>query len=114
MTRQKLDLWLLPWPGVTQDIKWGNDLVYSVAGKMFAVLSLQPEDGGPVSFKAEQDRFIELTARPGIAPAPYLARHFWVAVSRDQALATDEWTALLRTSYELVVAKLPRRTHEGL
>ena len=23
------------WPGVTSDVKWGNDLIFSVGGKMF-------------------------------------------------------------------------------
>ena len=25
------------WPGVTRDIKWGDNLVFSVGGKMFAM-----------------------------------------------------------------------------
>ena len=26
------------WPGVEEDLKWGCDIVWSVAGKMFCVL----------------------------------------------------------------------------
>ena len=28
-------------PGVTEDIKWGNDLCFSVGGKMFLVAGLE-------------------------------------------------------------------------
>lgn len=27
-------------PGVTEDIKWGHDLVFSIGGKMFCVVGL--------------------------------------------------------------------------
>jgi YjbR len=49
-------------PGVTEDIKWGADLVFSVAGKMFCVLDMAPAEGhgrGRMSFKVEADRFLE-------------------------------------------------------
>ena len=51
------------WPGVTEDIKWGADLVYSVGGKMFAVTATDPKDAGRISFKVPDARFLELTAR---------------------------------------------------
>ena len=41
MTAAKLRKALLAWPGVTEDIKWGHDRVWSVGGKMFCVL---PDD----------------------------------------------------------------------
>ena len=40
-------------PGATEDVKWDNDLVFSVGGKMFACFSL-PE-GNPLSFKVDPD-----------------------------------------------------------
>ena len=63
------------WPGVTEDIKWGADLVFSVGGKMFCVLDTG--ESGRLSFKVEDGRFLELTERPGVIPAPYLARARW-------------------------------------
>ena len=62
------------WPGVTEDIKWGADLVFSVGGKMFAVTGTDPKQSGGISFKVPDERFLELTDRKGIVPAPYLAR----------------------------------------
>ena len=95
-------------PGVTVDTKWGADIVYSVGGKMFAVT----DDGSPptgMSFKVDDDRFLELTDRPGIIPAPYLARAKWVYVEKAKALSDKEAAALLRRSYELVFAKLTKK-----
>jgi predicted DNA-binding protein (MmcQ/YjbR family) len=58
--------------------------------------------------------FAELTERPGIIPAPYLARAKWIALESRDALSPAELAPLLRSSYDLVVAKLPRKTRESL
>lgn len=95
-------------PGATEDIKWGEDLVFSVGGKMFAAT----RDASPamgMSFKGEDARFLELTDRPGIIPAPYMARAKWIYVETADALDDDEAEALLRRSYELVFAKLAKK-----
>ena len=63
-------------PGATEDVKWGNDLVFSVGGKMFAVVCLEPPH--QISFKCTPEEFAELIEREGIIPAPYLARAMWV------------------------------------
>ena len=54
-------------PAVTEDIKWGHDLCFSVAGKMFCVAGLE----GPltVSFKVKDEEFDELSNSPGMRPA---------------------------------------------
>jgi predicted DNA-binding protein (MmcQ/YjbR family) len=66
-----------------------------------------PAEG--MSFKVEDERFLELTDRPGIIPAPYLARARWVHVSKEADLSDEEAAQLLRRSYELVLAKLTRK-----
>ena len=43
-----------------------------------------------MSFKVEDERFLELTDRPGIIPAPYLARAKWIYVENAEALGDDE------------------------
>lgn len=95
-------------PGCTEDIKWGADAVFSVGGKMFAVTASEVPANG-MSFKVDDERFLELTDRPGIIPAPYLARAKWVRVQSADALDEREAAALLRRSYELVFAKLTRK-----
>lgn len=103
----------LAFPGASEQIQWGSDLVFKVGGKMFAVTPLEP---APLwlSFKATRDSFAELTERPNIVPAPYLARAQWVALERKDALSADELRNLLRSSYDLVFAKLPRKVRTSL
>ncbi|MBI3283352.1 MAG: MmcQ/YjbR family DNA-binding protein [Burkholderiales bacterium] len=101
-------------PGASADIKWGNVLVYSVGAKMFAVTGANQEDSQRFSFKVEDGRFLELTDRPGIVPAPYMARCKWVQVNDAGALDDAEAQALLRRSYELVFARLTKKLQREL
>ena len=100
-------------PGCTEDLKWGCDAVFSVGLKMFAVSRFEARANG-ISFKVEDDRFLELTDRPGIIPAPYLARAKWVYVEDAGAVSDQEAGALLRRSYELVFAKLTKKLQREL
>jgi predicted DNA-binding protein (MmcQ/YjbR family) len=103
----------LSFPQVTEEEVWENDLTFKVAGKMFAHTVLIP---APVwlSFKASPESFAELTERQGIIPAPYLGRAKWVALETKDALNPEELGALLRLSYDMVVAKLPKRTQQAV
>ena len=103
----------LSFPSVTEHMIWGNDLTFKVGGKMFAHAVLEP---APVwlSFKTSPDNFFELTERPNIIPAPYLARAKWVALETKDAVSSAELSALIRESYDLVVAKLPKKTRDSL
>jgi predicted DNA-binding protein (MmcQ/YjbR family) len=94
-------------PNVTEDVKWGHDLCFCVHKKMFTVVSLEPPHS--IAFKCTPETFGELVERPGIIPAPYMARNMWVQEQEmGGALDRHELEALVKTSYELVVAKLPK------
>ena len=98
-------------PKVTEDIKWGHDLCFCVWGKMFTVVNLERPHS--IAFKCTPDTFGELIERPGIIPAPYMARNMWVQEQElGEVLDRRELETLVRTSYELVVAKLPRSKRE--
>ena len=99
-------------PGVTEDVKWGDNLVFSVGGKMFAVFDLP--DGEPFSFKVDPDAFSLLTQQPGIEPAPYLARHSWVSVSSRGVMPLDAVKDLLRESHAIVARKLSQKKRKSL
>jgi predicted DNA-binding protein (MmcQ/YjbR family) len=103
----------LSFPSVTEHMIWGDDLTFKVAGKMFAHTVLEP---APVwlSFKTSPENFFELTERPNIIPAPYLARAKWIALETKDALSSKELSELIRESYDLVVAKLPKKTRDSL
>jgi len=95
-------------PHTTEQIQWGYDLVFKVGGKMYAVAPLEP---APVclSFKCSDESFAELTERPQIVPAPYMARAKWVALESPEAISRVELAQLLRASYVLVFLKLAKR-----
>jgi len=103
----------LSFPGVTEQMQWGDDLLFKVGGKMFAVTPLVPAKVW-LSLKASPENFAELTERPGVIPAPYLARAKWIALESRNALADTEIAQLLLESYELVRAKLPRKMRESI
>jgi predicted DNA-binding protein (MmcQ/YjbR family) len=100
-------------PHTTEQVQWGNNLVFKVAGKMYAVTSLDP---APVclSFKCTPEDFADLTERPGIIPAPYLARAQWVGLESDEALTAAEIKRYLKQSYDLVFAKLTKKAQAQL
>jgi predicted DNA-binding protein (MmcQ/YjbR family) len=100
-------------PHVTEHLQWGSDLVFKVGGKMFAVMPTEP---APVwlSFKSSPEEFAELVERPGVIPAPYMARAHWVALETDNALGRQEIRERLKRAYELVFATLPKKTQRAM
>ncbi len=102
------------WPGVTHEIKWVDDLVLSVAGKMFAVLCISGKNQGQLGFKVKPERFLELTDQPGVIPAPYLARAHWVALLHPDQWPKAELQKMLRHSYDLVKQKLTKKIQASL
>jgi predicted DNA-binding protein (MmcQ/YjbR family) len=103
----------LAFPHATEQVTWGADLTFRISGKIFAVTVLEPAKVW-LSFKCSAENFAELSERSGIIPAPYMARAQWVALETKDALAKHELASLLRESYELVLAKLPKKTREAL
>jgi len=101
-------------PFVSRDIKWGADVVFSVADKMFCCLSIDQDTVQRISFKVAPERFLELTDQNGIMPAPYLAKHHWVSLTQAEALTKTELLELIAGSYQLVRAKLPKKVQLAL
>ena len=98
----------LSFPHATEKVTWGADLTFRVSEKIFAVTVLEPAKVW-LSFKCSAESFAELTERSGIIPAPYLARAQWIALETKEALEKEELRALLRESYRLVFANLPKK-----
>jgi predicted DNA-binding protein (MmcQ/YjbR family) len=101
------------YPHVTESVQWGDNLVFKVAGKIFAIAALEPADVW-LSFKCDPEDFAAMVERPGIIPAPYLARAHWIALETEDALSVTELKELLRKAYDLVFAKLPKKTRAEL
>lgn len=109
MNHETVRSYCLSLPSVTEDVQWENDLLFRIGNKMFAVLSLAEASDHVISFKCTPEMFAELTERPGIVPAPYVARYHWVALERFDALKATELKSLIKNSYEMVRAKLSRK-----
>jgi predicted DNA-binding protein (MmcQ/YjbR family) len=104
----ELRAYCLSLPAVTEDVKWDNDLVFSVGNKMFCAAGL--EQPLKFSFKVRDEDFEELSNREGFKPAPYLARAKWVLVTDQSRLKANEWKQWVKESYELVKNKLSKKT----
>jgi predicted DNA-binding protein (MmcQ/YjbR family) len=109
MNIEKFRKHCLSMPGTTETVQWGNDLVFKVGGRMFAVAALDAAASHRVSFKCSDEGFAELQEFEGAVPAPYLARAKWIALERFDALADREIQARLAEAYALVFAKLTRK-----
>lgn len=97
-------------PGVTEDIKWGNDLCFCIGKKMFCVAVLK----GPlkISFKVNDEEFDEVSNSDGFIPAPYVARYKWVLLENPAKVSKNKLQAYITQSYELVKMKLPKKTQQ--
>ena len=107
MNLESLRALCLSFPAVTEDVKWGHDLCFSIGGKMFCVASLEP----PFTFsmKVTPEEFEELVALPGIVPAPYMARYHWVLLQEEHQVPVSSLEKYIRQSYEMVKAKLSKK-----
>lgn len=100
-------------PHTTENVAWEDHLVFKVGGKMYAITSFEPDQRW-LAFKCTEDDFARLVDQPGIIPSPYLARAKWVSLETNRVLPPNEVSLLLTRSYEVVLAKLPRKTRESL
>src|ERR1043166_7823952 len=115
MRRHTLRTFALSLPHTTVVKQWGEHLVFKVAGKMFLIIGLDGDTIDGVTFKCAPDHeFDELTDIDGITQAPYCAKRHWVRVGDLLALSRPELERRIRRSYDLVVAKLPKKTQATL
>ena len=88
-------------------------LVFKVGGKMFALLSLERPD--IIMVKCDPERAIDLRERhTDINPAWHLNKKHWNQMDFTRHLPQQLIEELILHSYQLVVAKLPRKTREAL
>ncbi|HZH82111.1 MAG TPA: MmcQ/YjbR family DNA-binding protein [Phototrophicaceae bacterium] len=103
----------LSFPYATEIIQWGEHLVFKVGGKVFAIAALEPSKN-ILTIKCAPEKFADSVERPGIAPAPYLARAKWISIESDNSLTRAELKDMIRESYDLVWAKLPKKARTAL
>lgn len=102
-------------PHTTEKVRWGHNLLFCVAEKMYCVTNLEPGMGpGRIAFKCTPEVFADLVETDGMIPAPYLARNHWVSVTDLQPFRQAVLKEHIRNSYQLVLAKLPSKTRAKL
>ena len=119
MDNERIREFCLRLPHVIETLNWGHHLVYWVGdrdlgGKMFAMTDLEGTGAGVLWFHCGTERFHELLENEGIIPAPHLARAYWVALERWNALHPFEIEEELKRAHALIYEKLPRRTRAVL
>ena len=103
----------LKFPGATEDIQWGNDLLFRIGGKIFAGVDLASPDSS-LSLKCTPEEFAALIELDGVSPARYTGRYHWITLERSTALSDAETKRLIKESYEMVLAKLPKKVREAV
>ena len=113
MDIEALRHYCLQFPHATENVQWGCDLCFKVDGKLFLVTPLEP---APVrlSFKCSAENFAELCERPGVRPAPYMARAQWISLEQLNTLPDPELRDLIAESYRLVWERLPKKRQQEL
>ncbi len=114
MRLARLKSFALALPHTTVVKQWGECLVFKVAGKMFLIIALDGETIDGLVIKCLPDEFDDLTAIDGITQAPYCAKRHWVRIGDLAALPPAELDRRIRHSYDLVVAKLPKKLRTEL
>ena len=105
MTVDSIRAYCLSFPRATENLQWGEDLCFKIAGKIFSIISL---DSQRLCFKCAPETFSDLIERENIHPAPYVGRYKWVMLDRLGAVGDGELKDLIQQSYEMVAAKAPK------
>jgi predicted DNA-binding protein (MmcQ/YjbR family) len=85
-----------------------NILVYSVGGKTFAYFKTSDPERWRFSTKVIPDRFLELTDFPGVKPARYRGRFYWVTIVDVSRFPASYLTELVEWSYQKAFASLSK------
>ena len=115
MDRDSMLRYLNDRPGAAEDYPFGDDVaVFKVGGRVFALCSLSDQPGS-VSLKCDQTLAEALRDRyRSVTPGYHLNKRHWNTIELDGSVPGDELAELVDHSWELVVAKLPRRERDAL
>lgn len=86
-----------------------NVLVYKVSGRKFAYFKTSDPEKWRFSIRVTNDRFLELTDQPGIKPARYMHRFYWVTIVNVNAMSPEYLKELIDWSYEKALSGLSKK-----
>ncbi len=102
-------------PGTTEETPFGPDtLVFKVMGKMYALTGIDTFDF--INLKCDPEYAIELREQydGSIRPGYHMNKKQWNSVDTDGSVPDYLIKQLTNDSYELIVAKLPKKVKEEL
>ncbi|HDO06220.1 MAG TPA: MmcQ/YjbR family DNA-binding protein [Bacteroidetes bacterium] len=114
MNIEKIREYCLGKPAVTESFPFDEvTLVFKVAGKMFALVNL---DGNlSINLKCDPEKALELREHyPAVLPGYHMNKRLWNTILPDGTLDNDLVKSWIDDSYDLVVAKLPKKEREKL
>ena len=85
-----------------------NFTVYSVGGRKFAYFKTSEPERWRFSLKVSPDRSIELTDVPGVKPARYRGRYYWITIVKVHSFPASYLTELIEWSYQWAFASLAK------
>src|SRR4051812_46532645 len=101
--------------GATEGAPFGEEtLVFKVAGKMFALTSLD-EIPATANLKCDPDLALELRDRyEQVCPGYHMNKKHWNTVEIDSGLPESELRKMIDHSYDLVAKSLPKAVRAQL
>ncbi len=114
MTPAQIAAYCLTLPHATRIVQWEGVQVFKVGGKMFCLVAPADHSVARVCFKCDPAHYDSLSRADGFAPAPYLARAKWVALTDPRVLTAAETRAYLRRAHQVIAAALPKKTQRAL
>ena len=115
MNLQQLQSYLLSKKATTEETPFGpENLVYKVAGKMYALV---PLDADPltISLKCEPGQALFLRdVYPAVRPGYHMNKAHWNTVTLDGSIPEAEIWGMIDDSYDLVVGGLSRAARAAL
>jgi predicted DNA-binding protein (MmcQ/YjbR family) len=94
-------------PGAWQDEPWEGDVVAKVGNKIFAFLGNETAIGLKCGDRETADLVLD-RYQGAASKMAYIGKHGWNTFQLDGTIAPDEIKDLIDTSYNLIVAKLPK------
>ncbi|NUO33567.1 MAG: MmcQ/YjbR family DNA-binding protein [Dermatophilaceae bacterium] len=94
-------------PGAWEDSPWDGDTVAKVGDKIFVFLGAESVGVKSATSRQEADEWLLRYPHDASALA-YIGRHGWNSLRLGGAIGEDELLEAIETSYEIVVAGLPR------
>ena len=95
-------------PGVWQDEPWEGDVVAKVGDKIFAFLGSGDSVGVKCGTNRDEADELVATYPDDVTKSAYIGKSGWNSVRLGGAVPDEEILELVDTSYETIVAKLPK------